>query len=135
LTPLAVANSGRQSLFGFAVALALVIAMLASSAAQAQSCEQLSNYLDDARITFGELHGDVDIDRAMALARQVRGELGYAATAALACRCQRTYIQLTTASARARQAEESGNMTEFMDQFNQAILAYNDALAAMRNCR
>jgi hypothetical protein len=39
-----------------------------------------------------------------------------------------------TATARARQAEDSANMTDFMEQFNLSILAYNDALAAMRNC-
>jgi hypothetical protein len=113
----------------------LVCVWITSTAAQAQSCDQLPTYLDDARLTFGQLRGDIDIDAAMALARQVRGELGYAASAALSCRCQRTYVHLMTATARARQAEESGSMSEFSDQFNQAILAYNDALTELRNCR
>jgi hypothetical protein len=113
----------------------LAFVWIASTTAQAQSCDQLPTYLDDARLTFGQLRGDIDIDAAMALARQVRGELGYAASAALSCRCQRTYVQLMTATARARQAEESGSMSEFSDQFNQAILAYNDAVTGLRNCR
>ncbi len=117
----------RQSLLA-------LTAVLMASTAQAQSCDQLPTYLDDARLTFGEVRDDVDIDRAMALARQVRGELGYAASAALSCRCQRTYLQLMTATARARQAEDSANMSEFMAQFNLSILAYNEALAALRNC-
>jgi uncharacterized protein RhaS with RHS repeats len=108
---------------------------LVNCAALAQSCDQLSNNLDDARLTFGQLRGDVDIDAAQTLARQVRGELGNAAVAALSCRCQRTYIQLSTATAHARQAEEAATMTEYMDQFNRAILSYNDAVADLRNCR
>jgi hypothetical protein len=117
------------------VCLSSVALMLLTTTAHAQSCDQLTTYLDDARLTFGQLRGDIDIDGAMALARQVRGELGYAARAALSCRCQRTYAQLMTATARARQAEESGSMKEFSDQFNQAILAYNDAVTGLRNCR
>jgi hypothetical protein len=128
-------NGVRQSRRALVVTGTLVVLLLAGGAVQAQSCDQLTTYLDDARLTFGQLRGDIDIDGAMALARQVRGELGYAASAALSCRCQRTYAQLMTATARARQAEEAGSMSEFSNQFNQAILAYNDAVTGLRNCR
>jgi uncharacterized protein RhaS with RHS repeats len=107
---------------------------LSSATAQAQSCDQLTSYLDDARMTFGQLRRDAAMDSTQALARQVRGELGGAAVAALSCRCQRTYIQLSTATAHARQAEEAATMSEAMDHFNRAVMAYNEALAALRIC-
>ena len=113
----------------------LLAALFGASGAWPQACSSLADLLDDARIALRKVTRGADLDSAKAQARQARSTLDNAVAAAMACGCRRASAQLQSAASFARMAEDAGDGVHYRDYFNRAVLAYNNAVDFLKDCR
>ncbi len=108
--------------------------LIAAGPLRAQSCTELSYQLQDSYTSFRDMRKGTTLDEAKAIAKQIRVDLNNAAASAMSCRCGRAATELQSAAAFARRAEDAATSELFMQHYNRAVLGYNLALDALRDC-
>lgn len=108
--------------------------LLLNAPASAQTCNMLSYNLSSAQTALQRAMDADDLRIGTDAARRAKRELGDVAFAAMDCGCSLAYSEFSTAESRARRASNASTLTEFLEELDRTVRAFNNALDYLRTC-